>query len=265
MPRAAPALFRACLRADSCEADNELKRTFGDGISPDPGRHGQHCHRPLRRRRLQRRRHGSDRRRRHGRRRLSGADPSLPPPDRPALRREHHAHAPPGRGHGPDRRGGARRLHHHRGGQPRPLSSPVEAGRGQGLPRGGGGGAGQAGGAGRGERRHCRGHRVRRPRRRGRHHGSGAPGVRRGVHPRGGRRRHCGRRQLLAAFALGACLLVCAADQACGTVSIANYNCPGQLVIGGDAAAVERACVLALQAGAKRCQPLRVSGAFHTP
>lgn len=57
---------------------------------------------------------------------------------------------------------------------------------------------------------------------------------------------------------------VCAAAQACGTVSIANYNCPGQLVIGGDAAAVERACVLALQAGARRCQPLRVSGAFHT-
>ena len=36
------------------------------------------------------------------------------------------------------------------------------------------------------------------------------------------------------------------------------------MVIGGDAAAVERACVLALQAGARRCQPLRVSGAFHT-
>ena len=72
-------------------------------------------------------------------------------------------------------------------------------------------------------------------------------------------------RQLLAAFALGAYLLVCSAAQACGTVSIADYNCPGQLVIGGDAAAVERACVLALQAGAKRCQLLRVSGAFHTP
>lgn len=50
-----------------------------------------------------------------------------------------------------------------------------------------------------------------------------------------------------------------------GTVTIANYNCPGQLVIGGERAAVERAAALAKERGAKRCLPLRVSGPFHTP
>ena len=49
-----------------------------------------------------------------------------------------------------------------------------------------------------------------------------------------------------------------------GIVSIANYNCPGQLVLGGEKAAVERAAELARQAGARRCVPLRVSGPFHT-
>lgn len=49
-----------------------------------------------------------------------------------------------------------------------------------------------------------------------------------------------------------------------GVVEIANYNCPTQLVIAGDAAAVERAGELALQAGAKRVVPLKVSGPFHT-
>ena len=49
-----------------------------------------------------------------------------------------------------------------------------------------------------------------------------------------------------------------------GVVQIANYNCPGQLVIGGDAAAVTRACELAAAAGAKRTVPLNVSGPFHT-
>ena len=51
---------------------------------------------------------------------------------------------------------------------------------------------------------------------------------------------------------------------AVGVVEIANSNCPAQLVIAGDAAAVEKAGELALQAGAKRVVPLKVSGPFHT-
>ncbi len=57
----------------------------------------------------------------------------------------------------------------------------------------------------------------------------------------------------------------CEAAADLGTVVIANYNCLGQLVIGGDKAAVERAAALAREQGAKRCLPLRVSGPFHTP
>ena len=49
-----------------------------------------------------------------------------------------------------------------------------------------------------------------------------------------------------------------------GVVEIANYNCPGQLVIGGDQGAVDKAAQLAKQAGARRCLPLKVSGPFHT-
>lgn len=49
-----------------------------------------------------------------------------------------------------------------------------------------------------------------------------------------------------------------------GCVQICNYNCPGQLVIGGEKAAVEKAAELAKQSGARRCIPLRVSGPFHT-
>ena len=50
-----------------------------------------------------------------------------------------------------------------------------------------------------------------------------------------------------------------------GCVVIANYNCPGQLVIGGEKAAVEKAATLAKEKGARRCLPLKVSGPFHTP
>ena len=50
-----------------------------------------------------------------------------------------------------------------------------------------------------------------------------------------------------------------------GVVRICNYNCPGQLVIGGEKAAVDKAGELAKAAGARRLMPLRVSGPFHTP
>ena len=49
-----------------------------------------------------------------------------------------------------------------------------------------------------------------------------------------------------------------------GVVEIANYNCPGQLVIGGQKAAVDKAAARAKELGAKRCVPLKVSGPFHT-
>ena len=49
-----------------------------------------------------------------------------------------------------------------------------------------------------------------------------------------------------------------------GVVEITNYNCPGQLVISGDAAAVDKAGELAKAAGAKGVMPLKVSGPFHT-
>lgn len=57
----------------------------------------------------------------------------------------------------------------------------------------------------------------------------------------------------------------CEAAGDLGIVVIANYNCPGQLVIGGDKAAVEKAALLAKEKGVRRCLPLKVSGPFHTP
>lgn len=50
-----------------------------------------------------------------------------------------------------------------------------------------------------------------------------------------------------------------------GVVVAANYNCPGQLVISGEVAAVEKACEKLTQAGARRALILPVGGAFHSP
>lgn len=49
-----------------------------------------------------------------------------------------------------------------------------------------------------------------------------------------------------------------------GIVTIANYNCPGQVVITGEAQAVAEAAKALSDAGAKRCVPLKVSGPFHS-
>lgn len=49
-----------------------------------------------------------------------------------------------------------------------------------------------------------------------------------------------------------------------GIVSIANDNCPGQIVITGEEKAVQAAAEKLQAAGAKRCVPLKVSGPFHS-
>jgi [acyl-carrier-protein] S-malonyltransferase len=47
-------------------------------------------------------------------------------------------------------------------------------------------------------------------------------------------------------------------------VELANLNCPGQLVISGATAGIEKACELAKEKGAKRALPLTVAGAYHS-
>lgn len=60
--------------------------------------------------------------------------------------------------------------------------------------------------------------------------------------------------------------LKCICEKVDGVVKIANYNCPGQLVISGEVEAVNQAVALASEEiGARRCRPLPVSGAFHSP
>lgn len=48
-------------------------------------------------------------------------------------------------------------------------------------------------------------------------------------------------------------------------VVAANYNCPGQIVISGSNAGIDKACELLKEAGAKRALKLPVGGAFHSP
>src|SRR5581483_878030 len=47
-------------------------------------------------------------------------------------------------------------------------------------------------------------------------------------------------------------------------VELANLNCPGQLVISGEAGKITRACEIAKAKGAKRALPLTVAGAYHS-
>lgn len=56
---------------------------------------------------------------------------------------------------------------------------------------------------------------------------------------------------------------ICAQTE--GIVVAANYNCPGQLVISGEVAAIESACEALKNEGARRALILPVGGAFHSP
>ena len=62
-----------------------------------------------------------------------------------------------------------------------------------------------------------------------------------------------------------ACREASSGSDVSGLAAIANRNSPGQIVISGDAAALERASELCKEKGAKRVIKLAVSGAFHTP
>ncbi len=70
---------------------------------------------------------------------------------------------------------------------------------------------------------------------------------------------------MAAVIALDADKILEVCKQVDGIVGIANYNCPGQIAISGEKAAVEKASELLKEAGAKRCIPLNVSGPFHSP
>lgn len=57
---------------------------------------------------------------------------------------------------------------------------------------------------------------------------------------------------------------VCKKASQYGIVTGANYNCPGQVVIGGEVKAVEEASKIAIEAGAMKVVPLALSAPFHT-
>ncbi|WP_066501796.1 ACP S-malonyltransferase [Abyssisolibacter fermentans] len=57
---------------------------------------------------------------------------------------------------------------------------------------------------------------------------------------------------------------ICNKAREAGIVEASNFNCPGQIVIGGEVDAVLKACELAKEAGAKKAVQLKVSAPFHT-
>lgn len=67
-----------------------------------------------------------------------------------------------------------------------------------------------------------------------------------------------------AVLGLEAAIIEKICEEAKGIVSIANYNCPGQIVITGEQEAVNAAGEGCKEAGAKRVVPLKVSGPFHS-
>lgn len=69
---------------------------------------------------------------------------------------------------------------------------------------------------------------------------------------------------MAAVLALDAAVIEDVCEKTEGIVSIANYNCPGQIVITGEEKAVDAACETLKEAGAKRCVKLNVSGPFHS-
>ena len=70
---------------------------------------------------------------------------------------------------------------------------------------------------------------------------------------------------MAAVLGLDAAVIEKVCEETIGEVFVANYNCPGQIVITGEQGAVERASEGLKEAGAKRVVPLKVSGPFHSP
>jgi len=69
---------------------------------------------------------------------------------------------------------------------------------------------------------------------------------------------------MAAVLGLDAKIIEKVCEETHGLVSVANYNCPGQIVITGENGAIQEAVAELIEAGARRCVPLKVSGPFHS-
>ena len=70
---------------------------------------------------------------------------------------------------------------------------------------------------------------------------------------------------MAAVLGISADLVESICEKTKGLVTVANYNCPGQIVISGEEEAVKLAGECLMTSGAKRVVPLKVSGPFHSP